>query len=182
MNLRRTFLAFTLFSGLHAFAAGSGSIASVHDQMLSEAEKEVVALAEAMPADKYDFAPKHGAFEEVRTFGQQMSHLATALDMFSSMILGDKKQIDGGDHENGPVSLHGKDAIVAYLKAAFANSHRAMQSLTAENYTTEISMPWGKTTRGAYAIESVSHTMDHYGQAVIYARMNGIVPPASRKS
>jgi uncharacterized damage-inducible protein DinB len=177
MNLLRIVVAASLFSGIHAFAAGTESIATIQDHMLSQVEKEVVSLAEAMPANKYDFAPKQGSFEGVRTFGQQMSHIATALDMFSAMILGEKRP-DGGPNENGPASLHGKDDIVKYLKTSFTNMHTALQSLTPANYTNAV----GKTTRGALAIESVSHTFDHYGQAVVYARMNGIVPPASRKS
>lgn len=145
--------------------------------MLSQVEHEVVSLAEAMPADKYDFAPKQGAFEGVRTFGQQMSHIAITLDIFSATILGEKKP-DEGVNENGPASLHGKDDILKYLKASFMHMHTALQSLTPANYTNAV----GKTTRGALAIESISHTFDHYGQAAIYARMNGIVPPASRRS
>jgi uncharacterized damage-inducible protein DinB len=184
MNLLRIVVAANLFLGFQAFAVAASngeSISAIQDHMLSQVEKEVVSLAEAMPADKYDFAPTQGAFEGVRTFGQQMSHLAAALDEFSAVMLGQKVP-DTGEHENGPASLHGKDAIVKYLKDAFAHSHRAMQSLTAENYTQQLTMPWGKTARGSLAIESVSHTLDHYGQAVVYARMNGIVPPASRKS
>lgn len=177
MNLLRLVVAASLLSGFQAFAADTQSISAIQDQMLSQVEKEVVSLAEAMPADKYDFAPTQGAFEGVRTFGQQMSHIATALDVFSALMRGEKRP-DGGPNENGPASLHGKDQIVKYLKAAFMNTHTALQSLTPANYTSAI----GKTTRGALAIESVSHTFDHYGQAVIYARMNGIVPPASRRS
>ena len=126
-------------------------------------------------------APGHASPEGVRTFGQQMSHIAAALNQYSSRILGEKSP-DPGANENGPASLHGKDAILKYLKEAFEHSHKAMQSLTAENYTAEITLPHGKATRAALAGQSISHTLDHYGQSVVYARMNGIVPPASRKS
>lgn len=177
MNLLRIALAASLLTGFQAFAASTESIATIQDRALSQVEGEVVSLAEAMPADKYDFAPKQGAFEGVRTFGQQMSHIAAALDQFSASILGQPRP-EAGPSENGPATLHGKDAIVKYLKAAFLHAHTALQSLTPANYTT----PVGKTTRGALAIQSVAHTFDHYGQAVVYARMNGIVPPASRKS
>ncbi len=183
MNILPLTAALTLFSGIQAFAGtapGVGSISGVQDHMLSQVEREVVSLAEAMPADKYDFAPTQGSFEGVRTFGRQMSHIATVLDEFAATILGEKTP-DTGEHENGPASLRGKDAIVNYLKVAFTHSHKAMQSLTAANYASELTVEWGSTTRGALAIESVSHSLDHYGQAVVYARMNGVVPPASRK-
>jgi uncharacterized damage-inducible protein DinB len=181
MNVLRMTIAVTLLSGFQAFAAGAGSISEVQDHMLTQVEHEVVSAAEAMPSDKYGFAPTQGVFDGERTFGQQVSHIAAALDQYSSRILGEKSP-DPGANENGPASLLGKEAILKYLKDAFAHSHKAMQSLTAENYTTEISMPHGKATRAALAIQSISHSMDHYGQIAIYLRMNGIVPPASRKS
>ena len=181
MKLLQTVMAVVVFSGVHAFAAsGSHSIAETQDHMLAQVEREVVSLAEAMPAEKYDFAPTQGAFEGVRTFSLQMSHIGTVLKEFAAAILGEK-EVDGGKNENGPASLHGKDAVVKYLKDSFAYSHKAMKSLTPENYTQEVKLSWGKPARAAIAIESISHTLDHYGQAVVYARMNGIVPPASRK-
>jgi uncharacterized damage-inducible protein DinB len=184
MKIFGTVMAAVLFSSFQAYAAtdtkGSHSIADAQDHMLTQVERELVPLAEAMPAEKYEFAPTQGSFEGVRTFSLQMSHIATVLDEFAAAILGEK-EINAGQHENGPASLHGKDAVVKYLKDAFEHSHKAMRSLTPENYTEEVSLSWGKTPRAALAIESISHSMDHYGQAVVYARLNGIVPPASRK-
>ncbi len=145
-----------------------------------QTEKEVVSLAEAMPADKYDFAPTQGAFQGVRTFGQQMAHVATVLDELAAAMLGEKAT-DTGEHENGPASLKGKDAIVSYLKSAFEHAHRAMKTVNAQNYTEMVTVPWGKMPRGAMAELMVSHTFDHYGQSVVYARMNDVVPPASRQ-
>src|SRR5690242_1176169 len=94
-------------SGWCLFAADSGgaSLAQTQDKLLSQVEKEIVSLAEAMPADKYNFKPSQGAVSDVRTFGQQMSHLATALYMYSSAILGEKPPVEQGKDENGPASL-----------------------------------------------------------------------------
>lgn len=47
--------------------------------------------AEAMPADKYSFAPSHGEFKGVRTFGQQVSHVAAVIYAVSASVLGEKK-------------------------------------------------------------------------------------------
>ncbi len=177
MKVIRIVTAVALLSGSQCFA---DSLAQAQDHMLGQAEKEVVSLAKAMPADKYNFAPTKGAFEGVRTFGQQMSHIAAVLDEFAAVIQGEKAP-ETGEHENGPATLKSKDDIVKYLEDAFAHSHKAMLSLKEATYTQQVTMPWGKTTRATLAIESVSHSMDHYGQAVIYARMNNVVPPASRK-
>ena len=69
-----------------------------------------------------------------------------------------------------------------YVKAAFAYGHKAMLSLTAANLTDQMPSPFGsgKMPRASAASVAVWHSFDHYGQMAIYARMNGIIPPASR--
>ncbi|MDQ2773639.1 MAG: DinB family protein [Acidobacteriota bacterium] len=182
MKLISNTLMLLALSGLTVFAADANhaSIAQIEDQALSQAEHEIVSLAEAMPADKYDFAPTNGDFNGVRTFGLQISHIAAVIDEFASAILGEKG-IDLGKNENGPESLHGKDAIVKFLKDAFAHGHKAMNAITDQDFTEMVDLPWGKMPKGALAGMSASHSFDHYGQAVVYARMNGVVPPASQK-
>jgi uncharacterized damage-inducible protein DinB len=159
-----------------AATAGRMSIAEIQEHTLSDVEHEIVPLAEAMPADKYDFAPTQGAFDGVRTFGKQMSHVAAVLNEFAAGLLGEKG-FDAGENENGPASLSGKDAIVAYLKSSFEHAHKALKTLNEQNFTDPGEF---KMTKGQMAELMAWHTFDHYGQAVVYARMNGIVPPASR--
>jgi uncharacterized damage-inducible protein DinB len=177
------FVLFALFSiGIFAADAGHASMAQMYDRELSMAEREVVSLAEAMPSDKYEFAPSSGDFKGVRTFGQQFSHIATVIYEVSAGVLGEKSPVDAGKSENGAESLKTKDAIVKYLKDAFAYGHKAMNSLTDQNFTELVTSPFGdKSPRGSLANVSVWHTFDHYGQAVVYARMNGVVPPASKQ-
>jgi len=176
-------LLFVLSSvGVFAADTGRASMAHMYDRQLSMVEREVVSLAEAMPSDKYEFAPTAGDFKDVRTFAQQMSHLATVIYEVSAGVLGEKSPIDGGKSENGPASLKTKDATVKYLKDAFGYGHKAMNSLTDQNFTELVASPFGdKSPRGSLANVTLWHTFDHYGQAVVYARMNGIVPPASRQ-
>ena len=173
----------TLFAA-SAFSAdpAAPSVGGVFDQQLKTMESELVPLAEAMPADKYGFAPTAGEFKNVRTFGQQLSHVAAVLYMVSSSVLGEKNPSDPGTGENGPATLSGKAAIVKYLKDAIAYGHKAMNSLTAANMTELVPAPFGnsKMARGSLASLAVWHSFDHYGQMVVYLRMNGIVPPASR--
>jgi len=72
------------------FAANSApTIGQIHDRELSILERDLIPLAEAMPADKYDFAPTHGAFKGVRTFGQQMTHVASVMYSISEAVLGE---------------------------------------------------------------------------------------------
>ena len=145
-------------------------------------EREVVPLAEAMPEEKYAFAPTGVEFKGVRTFSQQMTHIAAVIYQVSSASLGEKNPSELGDQENGPASIKGKAGAVQYLKDAFAYAHKACAVLTAENAVDMMPSPYGqgKTPRLSLLNEVVWHSFDHYGQSVVYARMNGIVPPASR--
>jgi hypothetical protein len=171
----------TLAFSLHAAdAPASISLAQQADKQLISMEKEVVSLAEAMPADKYDFAPKEGAFQNVRTFALQMRHVALINDEIAAVLLGEKIP-DAGKNENGPDSLSSKVEIVKYMKASFAHLHKAVLGQEGKSFTESISSPFGgKTERGSLVNVPAWHTFDHYGQAVVYARMNGVVPPASQ--
>jgi len=156
------------------------SISSVLDQNIRIAESEVVPLAEAMPADKYGFAPTGAEFKNVRTFAQQMKHIAATNYMFASPVLGEKNPSETGKGENGPESIQTKEAIVKYLKDSFTYAHKAAASVTAANAMDMVSLGNEKMARMSLLSFVPWHTFDHYGQAVVYARMCGIVPPASR--
>lgn len=164
-------------------ADASVPVSKVFLENLAMIENEIVPLAEAMPADKYDFAPTSGEFKGVRTFGQQASHVATVIYVVSSSVLGEKNPIDPGTNENGPASLKTKEEIVKFLKDSFAYARKAMATVTNENVTGMVKSPFGdkEVPRAGMASVVVWHSFDHYGQMVVYARMNGIVPPASRK-
>jgi hypothetical protein len=152
------------------------------DQQLSMLEREFVSLVEAMPADKFKFAPTGGEFSGVRTFSQQATHTAAVIYAVSAAVLEQKNPTDMGPKENGPASIEGKDAVVKYVKDAFAYGHKAMQSITPQNLMGMVPSAFGnnKTSRLNMATIAVWHSFDHYGQMVVYARMTGIVPPASR--
>jgi uncharacterized damage-inducible protein DinB len=165
-----------------AIAAEAGPDAKqIFDRQLTSTEREVVGLVEAMPADKFDFAPSNGNFKGVRTFALEARHIAYEINTVAAALLGET--IPSQEHDNGPDNLKSKDQIVKYLKDAFAHAHKAVATINNSNLleqTTDPFNPKGKKTR----VDSVSifywHTYDHYGQMVEYLRMNGLVPPASR--
>lgn len=172
-------LLIALFTSAMALAGDPGKI---FDQQISGVEHEFVPLVQAMPADKFGFAPTGGEFHGVRTFAQQSTHVAAVLYEVSAAILGEKNPTEMGKSENGPASLKSKAEVEKYVKDAFAYAHRAMLSLNDQNLGGMVKSPFGngETARLSLAITAVSHCFDHYGQMVVYARMNGIVPPASR--
>jgi hypothetical protein len=165
-----------------ACTAEPPSIAAMYDRPISAVEHDLVPLVEAMPFDKFGFAPTAGEFKGVRTFAQQAKHAARALYMASSGALGEKPPVDIGSTENGPDSVQTKEQIVQFVKGAFAYAHKAAKTLTATNQTELVNSPWGdgKVAKGSLVSITAWHTSNHYGQMVVYARMNGIVPPSSR--
>jgi hypothetical protein len=78
---------------------------------LKSVEQEIVSAADAMPADKYGYAPTEGEFKSVRTFGQQVKHLAATNHILAAAALGEDPPADAGD-EAGPESVRTKAEIL----------------------------------------------------------------------
>jgi hypothetical protein len=160
----------------------SPTLPSVVDREISNVEKLIVEVAEAMPEDKYNYSPEGlnisgSNYKGVRTFAMQVKHVAASNYAIWSPLTGDKFPQDfiGG---NGPENLKTKAEIIKFLKDSFALGHKAAATLTVENMLQTVGS--GKSTRLRLAEFGVAHAYDHYGQMVEYLRMNGIVPPASR--
>jgi hypothetical protein len=147
--------------------------AQTYDKLLTGMEKEFVDAAEAMPEDKYNFAPAAtmGEFKGVRTFGEQVKHVAEVNAYFFHDP--DKPLVDTrADFEK----LKTKAEIVKALKDSFVQAHAYVAGITPQNAF----VMTANGTRGGMSAFGIAHMMDHYGQMVEYLRMNGIVPPASR--
>lgn len=161
--------------------AQPATVASVFNDAVSSVEHDFIPAAEAMPANKYSYAPTKGNFKGVRTFAQEVKHVATTNYLLGAVILGEKPPVEIGKSENGSDSIQGKEAILKYLKDSFAYLHKAMDSINQQNMVEPIKAPWGRdTNRLAMAVLASGHPFDHYGQMVEYLRSNAIVPPASQ--
>ena len=151
--------------------------------LLRIAEKEIISAVEAMPADKFGFAPTDGEFKGVRTFGQMVKHLSATNYILAAVALGEQPPADAGD-ELGPETVRTKAEILNYLDGSFAQLYRATeaigQMIPSVNASPISPLKQGEITRSALIVESLMHAYDHYGQMVEYLRMNGVVPPASR--
>ncbi len=160
--------------------------AEAFDSQLSVIEGEMMSAVNAVPADKFGFAPSAAIFvpgqktefATVRTFAQQATHVAEANYFFYGIVSGLKPDVDVQAIEK----LTKKDDVVAALAGSFAFAHRAIATLTPANAFEVIQSPEpGFQTRATLAAFGIAHGFDHYGQMVEYLRMNGIVPPASAK-
>ena len=150
------------------------------DFWITNTESEVVPAADAMPEEKYSFAPSSGEFAGVRTFAQQLKHLAANNYRMAAYINGQKPTPDQ-ESETGPADLLSKHQIMDYLRGSFAALHQAVASIDDQNMLQPLALHLRQNTRLQLAIDAVAHSYDHYGQMVEYLRINGIVPPASRR-
>ncbi len=178
------FLSFA-WAGDNAWCQESGkareekSVAAALNGTWKMVEYQFVAAAEAMPAEKYSFAPTQGEFKGVRTFAQQVKHVACANFAFFNEIEGKTPPDDCLNGGSDPAKT--KAELVKYLRDSFAYAERVIPTINAANELAPVVGPYGgPSTRLGIAVLAVWHVSDHYGQIVEYLRMNGIVPPASQ--
>ncbi len=151
--------------------------AATYGKLLDGMSKEFVDAAEAMPEDKFNFAPPESAgdFKGVRSFGEQVKHVSEANWYFFG---GSMTEADSKAKHDAIEKLSSKAEIIQALKDSLVQAHAFIDGTTAQNAF----VMTANGTRGGMAAFGIAHMMDHYGQLVVYLRMNGIVPPASRGS
>jgi uncharacterized damage-inducible protein DinB len=154
------------------------TVSSVLDRALSNVEKEFVDAADAMPEERYGFAPTTGEFKGVRNFGEQVKHVACGNEAWAKKILGEKPpaRCDLG----GPNPAKSTAEILAYLKESFKTIDKVIAETDDKNFMQATPGPYWGANRLSSLTATVWHISDHYGQLVVYLRMNGIVPPVSK--
>jgi len=166
------------------------TVASAFLRSMASQEYQVRSAAEAMPEELYTYRPAEGKFKdqkpefgpaEMRTFAEQIKHVACANFGFASELNGDKPP-EGCD-KGGPDPAKTKRELLIYLRNSFAVIRKSFTAINANNQFDPIEGPYaGPNTRMGLALVVIWHDADHYGQMIIYLRLNGIVPPASRPS
>lgn len=146
------------------------------------AEQEFLSVAEAMPADKYGFIPSvpGGNFQGVRSFAEQVKHVACANFGFFNEIEG--KTPPPSCEKGGPSKASTKAELIAYLRQSIDYANRVLETINEKNALERVDGPYaGPNTKLGLAVVAVWHVTDHYGQIVEYLRMNGIVPPPTQQ-
>ena len=133
-----------------------------------------IRAAEKMPEAKYGFKPS----PDVRTFAQLIAHVADDQYNLCAPAKGETRKATYTAIES---SLSTKADLVPALKQAFAYCDGAYDKLTDASAAQTVTM--GKTARPRFGMLNWNlwHTWEHYGNAVVYLRMNGLVPPTSEK-
>ncbi len=143
-------------------------------------EGEFLSLAEVMPEAKYSFIPANGNFKDVRSFAEQVKHVACAQFAFFNQIEG--KTPPEACEKGGTAPAKTKAELVKYLRDSFDYGNRVLATISPQNALQRVDGPYaGPNTKLGMAVTAVWHLSDHYGQLVEYLRMNGILPPATQQ-
>ncbi len=139
--------------------------------------EKLIAMAEDFPEGKYGF---HAQKDE-RTFGENLLHVAADYYSMINAIKGSKVGYTGsGDSLQKKYPT--KTDIVKYLKQAVADGAELIKAQGDSGLTREFKLPWGNMmVHGSLGwMSAIEHAGEHYGQLVVYYRINGMIPPASR--
>ncbi len=127
------------------------------------------AVADAMPADGYDYIPPSTVEPKEMTYGELMTHIVLA-------DVGAFSRVSGMKGPAKPATTD-KAAVTAYMKDGFDFCTKALASLTPEQMA-KMSGTEGKQVSGNEILWSYfTHTAHHRGQAEVYLRLKGIKPP-----
>jgi hypothetical protein len=142
-------------------------------------QRSFVSAAEAMPEDKWAFAPKDGTFKgraNVRRAGQARRVRQLCV------LHGDRAEDPAGRmRKGGPDPARTKAESAKYLADSFTYAAEVLAKITPENALDAAGGRYGgQSTSLGLTTLAVWHASDHYGQIVVYLRMNNIVPPASQ--
>jgi len=151
------------------------TISGVLDRSYARLERQLIQIAERVPGPSYSFRPS----PEVRTFGEQLRHIGAVQWVIGAGIQCGNPPVDVGDGDSGPPSMLAKSDILAYVRDSFAFIHRAIGTISLHNALDMIPHPYvpnTKVERLALGIGYACHGWDHYGQLVVYERLNNIAP------
>jgi len=128
----------------------------------------IVKVAEAVPEDKYDYKPT----PEVRSFREQFVHVVGENHMFMGFVAGEKSA--------PPQDLKTREQIVNALNESYDYGAKILAGLTDESAAESVPGFRGQPQpRWAIVMANLMDNMDHYGNLVVYMRVNGITPPRS---
>jgi uncharacterized damage-inducible protein DinB len=154
-----------------AQADASGFLADTASN-LSEVEKQLVLLGEAVPVEKWSWRPAEG----VRSYVEVTLHVASG-NYFLGKILGTSAPEGVGNLEK---STTDKAKAIETMKASYVHVNKVIAALSTADLNTQIDFFGKKATKREIVLGVISHSHEHLGQSIAYARMNGIVPPWSK--
>jgi len=140
---------------------------------------KVLALANAIPADKYSWRPGEG----VRSVSETFMHIATEYYLYVPMLIGAKPFAEmGAPRELGPKlnAITSKAEVIDYLNKSWAYGKAQVEGVDAAKLAGKMKMFGREVTFPEMALGMAGDLHEHLGQLIAYARMNKVVPPWSK--
>ncbi len=152
---------------------GSAQDPFIRDFLLKwhNAKQYTLEFAEAMPAEKYDFAP----VPEEMTFAQQLIHLSGNMIWLCTDYLNAAPFPMDLDHPSEK-----KEDVIKLLEASFDHAEKTIEKFPPEQLDDVVDFFAGPMTKRRLFLLLTDHVTHHRGQLVVYLRLNGIVPPKYR--
>lgn len=152
-------------------SAQTGTLAGDLQADWEEQTDQIVGIADAMPEAMWDYKPT----DPQQTFGERVLHIAE-VNMALLSFLG--SSVPAADIN---LEVTSKVEVMAALRQSFEYGAGVVASFSEAQLLEAVDGRFlGESTRARIIGFSFSHNMDIYGQLVVYLRLNGIVPPASR--
>jgi hypothetical protein len=141
--------------------------------ILPSRQKNTIAAVEAMPADKFNYKPS----ADQMTFGHLVAHMVEA-----NYLLCSKAADVPAPKVEEAKETDGKDKLVAALKSSFDFCADALSKMD-DSKLGEMTTGMGPQplSRARFALGIASNWADHYAEAAMYLRLNGILPPTAKK-
>jgi uncharacterized damage-inducible protein DinB len=169
-----TFVAVASLAGLVAAPLAAADYREEALSRIATLEKKFVGLSGAVPADKYTWRPAEG----VRSISEVFLHIAGANFGLPARVLGTPAPA-GFQGQGYDKSTTDKAQITEAVKESFAHFRAAVEKLQAADADKMVKLFGSETsTRGA-VLFLLEHLSEHLGQAIAYARTNGVTPPWS---
>jgi uncharacterized damage-inducible protein DinB len=173
----------SLLLSLSFFSATSQTLNdSIKQQLIKEWERAKVYTQEyldAMPANKYGYRP----VDSMRSFAEQMLHLATANAFFTGISSGVKSLLFAQNLEKSPTAVS-KDSVIYYVNTSYNLMINSIKDMDAGRLSEIITQGAGgnkrSETRLIWLMKAFEHQTHHRGQCTVYIRLQGIRPPAER--
>jgi uncharacterized damage-inducible protein DinB len=180
--ITKTLLLLSLFISITSFQLNAQALttADIKAQMVKEWERSkayTIDYLNTMPANKYSFK----AVDSIRSFAQQMLHLAGANVFFMSLATDQKAPSFPQDLEQR-VSAQTKDSVMYFVTTSYDYAISAAKSSDITKWGEKKKLPFGgyEETRYALINKAIEHQAHHRGQTTIYIRLQGIKPPQER--
>jgi hypothetical protein len=166
-------LVIVLLASSSSLAVGqqSAPMATAFRANAAAAGKNLIAAAQLMPGDKYDYKPTPAQMSYAAIIG----HLANETDLFCSVVGGVK-----APDRSGPAPADRKEALVARLTQSFAFCDSALATLDDSRLAESFALFGRNWSRADMETRAISDWADHYSQLAIYLRLNGLLPPTAK--